>query len=91
MAAPRAACNSGYYRILGRREVYCREIEWNTPNAHARTHARTHSILFAIAVWPVYHILTLPLMFLLFMGFVHALQFLPYTDAGKKPESSKKK
>eukprot|EP01063_Lacrimia_lanifica_P024321 TRINITY_DN3224_c0_g1_i1.p1 TRINITY_DN3224_c0_g1~~TRINITY_DN3224_c0_g1_i1.p1 ORF type:complete len:196 (+),score=84.65 TRINITY_DN3224_c0_g1_i1:60-590(+) len=45
------------------------------------------SFLFALGVWPVYHVMTLPLMFALFMGFVHALNFLP---TRKKPSKKTK-
>eukprot|EP01061_Rhynchopus_euleeides_P022148 TRINITY_DN36068_c0_g1_i2.p1 TRINITY_DN36068_c0_g1~~TRINITY_DN36068_c0_g1_i2.p1 ORF type:complete len:169 (+),score=61.41 TRINITY_DN36068_c0_g1_i2:99-605(+) len=46
------------------------------------------STFLAIAIWPVYHMLTFPLMFMMFMGFVHLLHFIPGSSA---PESAKKK
>eukprot|EP01060_Flectonema_neradi_P037620 TRINITY_DN7623_c0_g1_i1.p1 TRINITY_DN7623_c0_g1~~TRINITY_DN7623_c0_g1_i1.p1 ORF type:complete len:217 (+),score=29.68 TRINITY_DN7623_c0_g1_i1:67-651(+) len=35
------------------------------------------STFFAIAVWPVFHLLTFPIMFVLFIGFVNIISLVP--------------
>ena len=35
------------------------------------------STFFAIAIWPVYHLLTFPIMFVLFVGFVNLISLIP--------------